>query len=535
MTKTALRIAQQYTGFPYSCFKNYESITEIPERVPSLKKVTGVFELPLSVENTLTPDKDGMNNSITQDLMSAGITQDVTPIVIRNMWNTLSKAFAEEYALKQGWFTQIHNMKFKDDVGWIIYPKPITEPKTFVRFSRVCALFDEIVKNFFNRIVKLKGNGPFSNYYEKLVGGFGTQIPMWIEQASTLEDFLLTANCGSGVSSCHNPDGSDSEYKFGQWTHLLNPSIGNFFLSKTPPSEIILPKPRIARCNVLAVWDNNGKHMWIISREYAANGYRGILDKWLFNKAKEMGITVIYYGTDTRGDTVRTQTQTVYGQPFNTVVRALPTWYPDRNERIIYKNKQYSMICVHISSNEFITKGNNTEFDLDDKSKETIILDRQNSAAIRLVTEDTEDPEDTDDDDDNNEVECRNCGGSIDSEEASYINDNYYCNDCTTDCYCCEDCSVSDDMYKIDGKLLCESCYENEVIICELCGSKTLSYEDSVWCQDCYEHDTNICITCGDRVTVEAAGNTDPWLCQECWDKSETKIQNELNDELNKE
>lgn len=89
------------------------------------------------------------------------------------------------------------------------------------------------------------------------------------------------------------------------------------------------------------------------------------------------------------------------------------------------------------------------------------------------------------------EATCMICGDVIDLKPAEGDDDDYsldgfngnakesgflYCHECArrygTVCSCCDEIiSVDDDSYDVDGRILCQNCYENETCDCDICGT----------------------------------------------------------------
>ena len=90
-------------------------------------------------------------------------------------------------------------------------------------------------------------------------------------------------------------------------------------------------------------------------------------------------------------------------------------------------------------------------------------------------------------------VECVECGCMMISYSSSMS-----CDECAGYVYCehCGEACYEDELYNLEGDLVCESCWDDAAIYCEGCDETFNSYNtDMIWdeetdayyCQDCYE------------------------------------------------
>ncbi len=96
-------------------------------------------------------------------------------------------------------------------------------------------------------------------------------------------------------------------------------------------------------------------------------------------------------------------------------------------------------------------------------------------------------------------VRCHDCGNIMlrDDEDILTYDGNYYCPNCTFECYGCGKILPLSHSYPVEdsSSLYCESCYDNETYHCASCGNH-YRYEDSLhysehddadYCSNCYD------------------------------------------------
>lgn len=275
---TAADIANKFKGFNSELLQYYTPINTFPERVPPFCSMNEYY--PVEVFEG-APDRIKTYSDI-----------------VTNACKKYNKSFEEiDNSLKTNWpsdkpqllqalITKLPKL-YEDKV--VIYPDD-ERPKTFINITRIFAVADAVLKKVYPDIV-FKGNGLFSIAYEE---SMAAKSIIYVKQATTLEDYLLTAMGGSGVRSCHAPDNFDYGFRFGQWTHLLNPCYVHFYLTDKTKINIkdYLIDKRTARINLVCGWSLQGKFNVTPSVEYAQVKHKGILRKWIDNMIQSLKLSV---------------------------------------------------------------------------------------------------------------------------------------------------------------------------------------------------------------------------------------------------
>jgi hypothetical protein len=98
---------------------------------------------------------------------------------------------------------------------------------------------------------------------------------------------------------------------------------------------------------------------------------------------------------------------------------------------------------------------------------------------------------------DNQHSHCADCGDIIDTDDAYYVDGDYYCSYCVTYCDCCNEYIRNRDITDISsGRYtdhICSDCLDRNYFECENCGDWTLnddgnSTDDGQYlCENCYE------------------------------------------------
>ena len=127
--------------------------------------------------------------------------------------------------------------------------------------------------------------------------------------------------------------------------------------------------------------------------------------------------------------------------------------------------------------NDCLNSPSYTPFGMYDKSIENSLSDSDNPLKMKI----------------GDGVECLECGEHMVSFASSMS-----CDECAgySYCDCCGEASYEDDMYYLDGELLCESCWDEMGVYCESCDETFNAFNtDMIWdedtdmyyCPECYE------------------------------------------------
>lgn len=120
-------------------------------------------------------------------------------------------------------------------------------------------------------------------------------------------------------------------------------------------------------------------------------------------------------------------------------------------------------------------------------------------------------------------VECENCGSKVPYDEATEVNDDFYCPDCAEVCtrYCeyCDENHLEDDFVAVKtGEFVCEYEIKNEYYYCDECGEHIHAddwVEETEMCSECTEEKCKYCEGCGKYVeNNDFVDDTD--LCCDC-------------------
>lgn len=134
--------------------------------------------------------------------------------------------------------------------------------------------------------------------------------------------------------------------------------------------------------------------------------------------------------------------------------------------------------------------------------------------------------------------ECYHCGCVVDEEDGYWIDDEFYCDDCTCTCACCDDICVEEDATYVSGHgYICDYCLEEHFRECEECGVYThydeLTYvesEDGYFCESCIERYFVECGECGELIRKTWANkhpDTGVPICDDCYGELEEEDENE--------
>ncbi len=99
-------------------------------------------------------------------------------------------------------------------------------------------------------------------------------------------------------------------------------------------------------------------------------------------------------------------------------------------------------------------------------------------------------------------VTCAECGCEIDEDEARYIDGEYYCDDCSFWCDCCDEYRVGVATEVRGGGTVCSSCLEDHYTFCDDCGEYVRNrYINEIngehICNECFEENFGPCDHCG--------------------------------------
>lgn len=99
-------------------------------------------------------------------------------------------------------------------------------------------------------------------------------------------------------------------------------------------------------------------------------------------------------------------------------------------------------------------------------------------------------------------VTCAECGCEIDEYEARYIDGEYYCDDCSFWCDCCDEYRVGVATEVRGGGTVCSSCIEDHYTFCDDCEEYVRNrYINEIngehICNECFEENFGPCDHCG--------------------------------------
>ena len=99
-------------------------------------------------------------------------------------------------------------------------------------------------------------------------------------------------------------------------------------------------------------------------------------------------------------------------------------------------------------------------------------------------------------------VTCAECGCEIDEDEARYIDGEYYCDDCSFWCDCCDEYRVGVATEVRGGGTVCSSCIEDHYTFCDDCEEYVRNrYINEIngehICNECFEENFGPCDHCG--------------------------------------
>lgn len=100
-------------------------------------------------------------------------------------------------------------------------------------------------------------------------------------------------------------------------------------------------------------------------------------------------------------------------------------------------------------------------------------------------------------------IVCYRCGDHVSEDEANYIDDEYYCPDCTHICQNCDSAVPNDATTYVDGisETWCDDCYHRYAYSCDECGTDyhtnnmLTTNDNALVCEDCFKRTE--CEVCG--------------------------------------
>ena len=131
---------------------------------------------------------------------------------------------------------------------------------------------------------------------------------------------------------------------------------------------------------------------------------------------------------------------------------------------------------------------------------------------------------------------CSYCGCSIHEDDAVWVDDEPYCDDCVGYCSCCESYHRSDERYiPSEGRYVCEYCLEEHYTYCPDCGeyyrNEEMTYIRSTGeyvCENCLDRYYTRCEKCEEWFPNNSVYELDyDWYCERCRDEIMEERENE--------
>lgn len=126
-------------------------------------------------------------------------------------------------------------------------------------------------------------------------------------------------------------------------------------------------------------------------------------------------------------------------------------------------------------------------------------------------------------------VTCAECGCEIDEDEARYIDGEYYCDDCSFWCDCCDEYRVGEATEVRGSGTVCSSCLEDHYTFCDDCEEYVRNrYINEIngehICNECFEENFGPCDRCGEmhRYT-DMREIAHRMLCPDCATETESE------------
>lgn len=127
-------------------------------------------------------------------------------------------------------------------------------------------------------------------------------------------------------------------------------------------------------------------------------------------------------------------------------------------------------------------------------------------------------------------VRCNKCGALIDEEDARYVGDDTYCNDC---CHYCERCGEyhlgEETWIESESRFVCEWCLDNRYERCAECeeyydveSMTYLEHSDNHICSACRDEYYTLCEECDEYYRDDEVTERDGrYLCEDCCRKAD--------------
>lgn len=129
-----------------------------------------------------------------------------------------------------------------------------------------------------------------------------------------------------------------------------------------------------------------------------------------------------------------------------------------------------------------------------------------------------------------NRKACANCGNYHNEDDMFYIDDDFYCEECTNDLFVsCEHCggwTRRDKCFTANDSAYCEFCYNRFFVECEHC-EQAINKRDAIkdgdgnsYCESCFCELFTACAACGDTILQDSAIQSDSGepYCPSCYD-----------------
>ncbi len=120
---------------------------------------------------------------------------------------------------------------------------------------------------------------------------------------------------------------------------------------------------------------------------------------------------------------------------------------------------------------------------------------------------------------------CEECGCRIREDDAVWIDDRLYCEDCVTLCEDCDEYVPRENTNYVDGRCICDRCYE-EYQECENCHDMVhqdyirITAYDEFFCPSCFSFIVKECSECGDNYVksdLTYDEETGEYYCEDCY------------------
>ena len=132
-------------------------------------------------------------------------------------------------------------------------------------------------------------------------------------------------------------------------------------------------------------------------------------------------------------------------------------------------------------------------------------------------------------------VECAECGCRISRSNAYWVDDDWYCEDCTTICDCCGERVHNNSVTEVGNwTYVCQNCLEDDYIYCEYDDEYVRDY-DVIETEEGNYYAPNsdgysVCVTCGEIHDIDELRydeETDEYYCEDCYEELLAERENE--------